>query len=118
VWKKPNGILHTAKSGRSMNVRITTHCERRVLSRLSSVVSVEEVQRKVAQLCPKVGETWILVKRLKSPVYIPCSTDDGAVNGDTVWAVVKRRDKKDDGAIVTVLVRRWGQGMKADHVVR
>lgn len=99
-------------------MHITTHCERRVLSRLSKVVSVEEVQRKVTQLCPKVGETWVLVKRLKSPVYIPCSTDDGAVNGDTVWAVVKRQDKNDDGAIVTVLVRRWGQTMKADHVVQ
>ena len=99
-------------------MRITTHCERRVLSRLSGVVSVEEVQRKVAQLCPRVGETWVLVKRLKNPVYIPCGTDDGGVNGDTVWAVVKRYDKKDDGAIVTVLVRRWGQTMKADHVVQ
>lgn len=99
-------------------MNITTHCERRVLSRLSSVVSVEEVQRKVAQLCPKVGETWILVKRLKNPVYIPCNTYDSAVNGDTVWAVVKRRDKNDDGAVVTVLVRRWGQSMKADHVRR
>lgn len=99
-------------------MRITLHCERRVLSRLSKIVSVEEVQRKVAQLCPKVGETWILVKRLKSPVYIPCNTYDGAVNGDTVWAVAKKHDKNDDGAIVTVLVRRWGQSMKADHVVQ
>jgi len=99
-------------------VNITTHCERRVLSRLSELVSVEEVQRKVAQLCPNVGETWVLVKRLRSPVYIPCCTDDGAVNGDTVWAVVKRHDKNDDGAVVTVLVRRWGQTMKADHVVQ
>lgn len=99
-------------------MNITTHCERRVLSRLSKLVSVEEVQHKVAQLCPKVGETWVLVKRLRSPVYIPCSTDDGAVNGDTVWAVVKRRNKLDEGAIVTVLVRRWGQAMKADYVVQ
>jgi hypothetical protein len=99
-------------------VHITTHCERRVLSRLSDIVTAEEVQHKVAQLCPKVGETWVLVKRLKSPVYIPCGTDDGAVNGDTVWAVVKRQNEYDDGAVVTVLVRRWGQTMKADYVVR
>lgn len=98
-------------------MKISGHCESRVLSRLSHIVTLNEVKVSVAQLSPKVGETWVLVKRLKSPVYIPCGTYDGAVNGDTVWVVVKRRCVSDDGAVVTVMVRRWGQRIKADHVI-
>jgi hypothetical protein len=97
---------------------VTGHCEGRVLSRLSDIVTLNEVRAKVAQVKPKVGETWVLIKRLSAPVYIPCGTYDGAVNGDTVWAVVKRRNKLDEGAVVTVMIRRWGQSIKADYVIR
>jgi len=99
-------------------VRITSHCERRLLSRLGDIVTLKEVSASVAQLCPKVGETWVLVKRLKTPVYIACNTADGGANGDTVWAVVKVRPGESEGAVVTVLLRRWGQTVKADHVRR
>jgi len=97
---------------------VTAHCETRVLRRLCDIVTLDEIRVAVAQVgAPKVGETWVFVKRLPGHVFIPCSTQDGAVNGDTVWAVIKRRDMRDDGAVVTIMVRRWGQSVKADHVV-
>lgn len=95
---------------------VTGHCERRVLARLSDIVTMQEVVDSVARLDPKVGETWVLVKRFKHQVYIPCNTADGGANGDTVWAVVKRRPHESSGAVVTVLLRRWGQRIKADYV--
>jgi hypothetical protein len=98
-------------------VKITGHCERRLLSRLGDIVSVGEV-RNVTQFDPKVGETWVLVKRLEHSVYVACNTADGGANGDTVWAVVKLRPGESEGAVVTVLLRRWGQTVKADHVRR
>ena len=96
---------------------VTRHCEDRVRTRLAGVVSLGEVCACVEGLSPKVGETWVLVKKLQHSVYIPCNTADGAVNGDTVWAVVKLRPGEREPALVTVLVRRWGQRIKADHVI-
>ena len=98
-------------------MRITSHCERRLLSRLGDIVSVGEV-RDATQFSPKVGETWVLVKRLEHPVYVACNTADGGANGDTVWAVVKMRPGESEGAVVTVMLRRWEQTVKGDHVRR
>lgn len=94
---------------------ITSHCKSRLLQRLSRIVSLQEVESKVNRLSPRVGETWVLVKRLNNPVFIECNTKDGAVNGDTVWAVIKRRDNSDNGAVVTIMIRRWGQSVTADY---
>jgi hypothetical protein len=63
-------------------------------------------------LRPEVGETWVLVKKLTGHKSIPADTPDDVVNGDTVWAVVKRKHEGDAGAVVTVLLRRWEQGRK------
>lgn len=99
-------------------VYVTRHCEERIRGRLSTLVSMDEVMSKIEKLNPRVGQTWVLIKRLERPVYIPCNTQDGAVNGDTIWAVVRKRDKNDSGAVTTVFVRRHGQTVKADHVVK
>lgn len=97
-------------------MRITEHCDSR-LSRLGDIVTLKEVSASVAQFSPKVGETWVLVKRLKRSVYIVCNTTDGGVNGDTVWAVVKRRPQESEGVVVTIMLRRWEQGVPR-HVRR
>lgn len=91
---------------------ITSHCKSRVESRLQGIVTVQEVQECTAQVHPKVGETWVLVKRLTEHKSIPTNTPNKWVNGDTVWAVVKRKHEGDAGVVVTVLLRRWEQGRK------
>lgn len=96
---------------------MSEHCERRVLRRLRRIVSADEVQGAVAGVIPQIGETWVLVKRLPRSVYIPCDTHDKGVNGDVVWAVVKKRNERDHGAIVTVMLRRSGQVPKTDYVI-
>ena len=98
-------------------MRITSHCERRLLSRLGNIVTLEEVRASVAQFNPSVGETWVLVKRLEHSTAIECNTADDYVNGDTVWAVVKKRDRSDSGVVATVMLRRWEQGVPR-HVRR
>ncbi len=100
-----------------MKMFITPHCKNRLLQRLSAIVSLSEVEDKVNRLNPRVGETWVFIKRLEKSVYIECSTQDGAVNGDTIWAVIKRRNETDHGAVVTIMVRRWEQKVKADFGV-
>ncbi len=96
---------------------ITSHCKSRVESRLQGIVTLNEVLKCTGQLSCQVGETWILVKRLTSHKSISANTPDKWVNGDTVWAVVKRRHEGDVGAVVTVLLRRWGQRVNGDHVI-
>ncbi len=93
-------------------MNITSHCKSRVESRLQGIVTVHEVQECTAQVHPEVGETWVLVKRLSAHKSIAANTPDKVVNGDTVWAVVKRKHEGDAGAVVTVLLRRWEQGRK------
>ncbi len=96
---------------------ITGHCKSRVERRLHGIVSLEEVQNCTRGLTPKVGETWVLVKRLAEHKSIPASTPDKWVNGDTIWAVVKRRHENAAPIVVTVLLRRWGQRVNGDHKV-
>ncbi len=96
---------------------ITEHCKSRVESRLHGVVSLEEVEECTRGLAPKVGETWVLVKRLTEHKSIPAGTSEGWVNGDTIWAVVKRRHKNAAPIVVTVLLRRWDQRVNGDHRV-
>ncbi len=88
---------------------ITSHCKSRIESRLQEIVTVREVQECTEGMRPEVGETWVLVKRLTEHKSIHAET---VVNGDTVWAVVKRKHERDAGAVVTVLLRRWEQGRK------
>lgn len=92
---------------------ITEHCKSRVEDRLQEIVTVREVYEATEGLRPEVGETWVLVKRLtghKSIALDPLKNE--WVNGDTVWAVVKRHSKSDVGRVVTILLRRWEQGRK------
>ncbi len=84
---------------------------------MSRLVSLQEVESKVNRLNPRIGETWVFIKRLEQSVHIPCNTQDGAVNGDTIWAVIKRRSETDHGAVVTIMVRRWEQKVTADYGV-
>ncbi len=91
---------------------ITSHCKSRVESRLQGIVTVQEIQECLSQVHPQVGETWVLVKRLSEHKSIPADAPGKWVNGDTVWAVVKRKHDGDAGAVVTVLLRRWEQGRK------
>lgn len=95
---------------------ITDHCKNR-LTRLHGIVTLREVQKCTTGLRPKVGETWVLVKRLTKHRSIAANTPDKWVNGDTVWAVVKRRRESDVGAVVTILLRRWAQGVNGDHKI-
>ncbi len=95
---------------------ITDHCMSR-LDRLQGIVTLSEIQRCVRGVHPQVGETWVLVKRLTEQRSIPANTPDKWVNGDTIWAVVKRRHESDAGAVVTVLLRRWAQGVNGDHKI-
>ncbi len=90
---------------------ITEHCMSR-FQRLQGIVTLREVQQCTKGLRPEVGETWVLVKRLTEHRSIATDTPDRWVNGDTVWAVVKRRRESDVGAVVTILLRRWAQGRK------
>ncbi len=90
---------------------ITEHCKSR-LQRLQGIVSLREVKECTKGMRPQVGETWVLVKRLPEHKSIAANTPDKWVNGDTIWAVVKRRRESDAGAVVTVLLRRWAQGRK------
>jgi hypothetical protein len=92
-------------------MNITDHCKSRVERRLQGIVTVREVQECTAAVQPKVGETWVLIKRLTGHKSIS-DTAGKWVNGDTVWAVVKRKHERDTGAVVTVLLRRWEQGRK------
>ncbi len=96
---------------------ITGHCKNRVECRLQGVITLEEVQKCTTGLTPKVGETWVLVKRLAEHRTIPASTPDKWVNGDTIWAVVKRKHERSAAVVVTVLLRRWGQKVNGDHKV-
>ncbi len=95
---------------------ITEHCMSR-LQRLQGIVTLREVKECTARVHPQVGETWVLVKRLSAHKSIPANTHEKWVNGDTVWAVVKRRHEGDAGAVVTILLRRWAQGVNGDHKV-
>ncbi len=90
---------------------ITEHCMSR-LQRLQGIVTLREVKECTKGMRPKIGETWVLVKRLSEHRSIPANTHEKWVNGDTVWAIVKRRRESDVGAVVTVLLRRWAQGRK------
>ena len=92
-------------------MNMNDHCKSRVESRLQGIVTVLEIQKCTAKVHPKVGETWVLVKRLPRQKSISHAPNKW-VNGDTVWAVVKRRHESDVGAVVTVLLRRWAQGRK------
>lgn len=97
-------------------MRITAHCKSRV-GRLRGIVTLLDVEECTAGLNPEVGETWVLVKRLSEHRSIAANTPDKWVNGDTIWAVVKRRHESDAGAVVTVLLRRWAQGVNGDHKI-
>jgi hypothetical protein len=99
-------------TGRSKKMLITDHCKSRIESRLQGIVTVREVQECTEGMQPEIGETWVLVKKLTEHKSIAANTPDKWVNGDTVWAVVKRRHEHDVGAVVTILLRRWEQGMK------
>ncbi len=93
-------------------MNITDHCKSRIVRRLQGIVTVHEVEKCTEGMCPEIGETWVLVKRLIGHKSIPADQPNKVVNGDTVWAVVKRRHEGDAGAVVTVLLRRWEQGRK------
>ncbi len=92
-------------------MNMTSHCKSRVETRLQGIVTVREVQECTAQVHPDIGETWVLVKRLPRHKSISDAPNKW-VNGDTVWAVVRRKHESDAGAVVTVLLRRWAQGRK------
>ncbi len=96
---------------------ITDHCKSRVESRLQEIVTLREVQKCTKGLTPEVGETWVLVKRLTEHKSVLADTKVGWVNGDTVWAVVKRKHERSASVIVTVLLRRWGQKVNGDHKI-
>lgn len=97
-------------------MHITEHCKDRV-ERLHGIVTVEEVQECTARIRPQVGETWVLVKRLSEHRSIAADTPDKWVNGDTVWAVVKRQHERSASVVVTVLLRRWAHRVKGDHII-
>ncbi len=96
---------------------ITEHCKSRVVRRLQGIVTLAEIRKCTGQVRPPIGETWVLVKRLTKHVSIPANTPDKWVNGNTIWAVIKRRRESDAGAVVTILLRRWGQRVNGDHKV-
>ncbi len=93
-------------------MNITSHCKSRIVRRLQGIVTVPEVEECTEGMSPEIGETWVLVKRLTGHKSIRTDKPNEVVNGDTVWAVVKRRNETDVGAVVTVLLRRWEQGRK------
>jgi hypothetical protein len=99
-------------------VETSLHAIQRLTDRLGQVVTSAEVAQALLK-CPepKVGKTWVLVKKLSKSIYIPCNTADGGANGDSVWAVVSRFGPSDPGALVTVLVRRYVQKRKCDFCI-
>lgn len=99
-------------------MKVSVHARQQISSRLSSLISVGEVENACAGIDAKIGQTWLLLKRLPKQVSLPRHSHGGNVNGDTVWLVINRSCSSDPGAVSTVMVRRWAQPIKADHVIR
>jgi hypothetical protein len=91
-------------------MRITEHFRQRLEGGLSEIVRPNDIIKACEGLTPQVGETWVLIKRFQEEV---CVYNCGkVVNGDTLWVVIKKQHVADDPALVTILLRRWAQGVK------
>ena len=92
-------------------MRITGHFRKRLTGCLSTIISDQEIIRACEGLNPRVGETWVLVKRLDKEVVI---SDCGRIiNGDALWVIIKKATRVCEPALVTIILRRWGQGVKS-----
>lgn len=93
-------------------IGITRHAWDRITRRLRGVVTVAEIAEVLEGQEVELGETHFLVKRLPQGVMI--RDGDQVLEGDEIWAVVKRKPS-DDGNLVTVMVRQHWQPSRGDH---
>jgi len=90
-------------------IRISEHLKRRCLGRLSSLVSVAEVEAALSDLIPMDNQTWVKVKDLGERVRI--HDGNNYITGDIVWVIVRGT------CATTVMIRRDGQSCPADRVI-
>ncbi len=95
----------------------SSHSKNRLARRLSGLTSEAEVEQAVDSRQYKIGQTQVKVRSLDHDVEFE---DNGKrIWGDTVVAVVDKRDKNDPGVVVTVEVRSsklpwWGFRLHRD----
>ena len=90
-------------------IRISHHLRKRCSGRLSSLVSVAEVEAALTDLTPMDNQTWVKVKDLGKRVKI--HDGNNYITGDIVWVVVRGE------CATTVFIRRDGQSIPADRVI-
>ena len=60
------------------------------------------------------GLYWVRIAKLNKEVRLPADTEDGAINGDTVYAVVRWSKRDRSFSITTILLRRDTQTQQCD----
>jgi hypothetical protein len=95
-----------------MNATLTRHAEERITHRLNTLVTKEEVVRKLWQVNvkPSVDEpTYIIVKSVPyTEIADPDVKPDGIARGDSVVAVVRTDGRQ--ARVTTVMLRKsWSK---------
>lgn len=90
-------------------IRISHHLRSRCTGRLSSLVSVAEIETALTDLTPMNNQTWVKIKNLSKRVSI--QDGNSYITGDIVWVVVR------GNIATTVMIRREGQSCPADRVI-
>jgi hypothetical protein len=88
------------------------HVIDRLTNRLDGIVTPAEVQAALQKIQPqpRIGKTWILVKRLPKVVRLEDSSTLGVkVFGSEVWAIVRRSGLHDPGCLATVMLVNAGK---------
>ena len=80
---------------------ITQHAKQQLKARFDGMITFEDVCAAVNARKYRIGQTCVEIKRLPQVIALPDNT-----NGDVIYAVVDKRYAKDNGRVVTVMVRR------------
>lgn len=99
-----------------MAIKFSFHAKKRVRERLNDLTSLREIDlatRKVGN--PEVGETWVKVKSLPSKVTIEADDHHQPVEGDVIYAIIRKSWDGDPGAVATVELRNSSQTVKGDY---
>lgn len=62
------------------------------------------------------GVYWVRLAVLSEEIKFVANTKDGAVNGDTLYAVVRWSERREVFNITTILLRRGGQSLQCDKL--
>ena len=92
--------------------QLTEHVRRRVLRDLKSYITLGEVFRAVREYGERYGfayggQTDVFVKKLEKKVTV--FLDGHGKSGDEIYVVIDRRTPRDNGRIVTVMLRNSDQ---------